>query len=144
MKLWPPKRVAANSQARRPLTAFALTIPVGMSVLLLSTYSSRSFSQQQALTFNRDVAPIFYKHCAACHQPEDVAPFSLLDYEDVLPWKNSIREKVAAREMPPWPADPHFGGFPNVARLSQQEIDTIVNGSRRELNKAIRKICPNF
>src|SRR5256714_11878218 len=118
MKLWSPKRVAANSQARRPLTAFALTIPVVVSMLLVSNYSSRSFSQQQALSFNRDVAPIFYKHCAACHQPEDIAPFSVLDYEDVLPWKNSIREKVAAREMPPWHADPRYGEFSNEARLS--------------------------
>ena len=27
MKLWQPKRIAANSQARKPLTAFALTLP---------------------------------------------------------------------------------------------------------------------
>src|SRR6266536_2677101 len=149
MKLWPPKRVAANSQARRerrhPACIFALRqcrleacapgsflvsliiILAAVSMLLASTYSNRSFSQQQALTFTRDVAPIFYKRCAACHQPEDIAPFSVLDYEDVLPWKNSIREKVAAREMPPWHADPHYGDFANVARLSQQEIDTIVN-----------------
>src|SRR5882724_2506436 len=128
MKLRQPKRVAANSQARRRLAAPVLvTILVTVVVVLASTYSRRSFSQQQALTFNRDVAPIFYKHCAACHQPEDIAPFSVLDYEDVLPWKNSIREKVAAREMPPWHADPHYGDFANVARLSQQEIDTIVN-----------------
>src|SRR2546430_11847427 len=64
MKVWQPRRVAANSQAQRRLAAPALlTILVAVIVVLASTYSRRSFSQQQSLTFNRDVAPIFYKHC---------------------------------------------------------------------------------
>ncbi len=84
-----------------------------------------SRAQQKDITFSRDVAPIFYKHCASCHQPDDVAPFSVVDYKDVLPWKQTIRQKVAAREMPPWHADPRYGDFANVARLSQQEIETV-------------------
>ena len=144
MKLWQPKRIAANSQARKPLTAFALTLPAVVGVFLASTYSSHSSSQQQALTFNRDIAPIFYKHCAARHQPEDIAPFSVLDYEDVLPWKNSIREKVAAREMPPWHADPRYGDFANVARLSQPEIDTIVNWVRQGAKQGDPKDLPEL
>src|ERR1017187_2213951 len=31
-------------------------------------------------TFARDVAPILYRHCAICHHPGEVAPFSLLTY----------------------------------------------------------------
>ena len=31
---------------------------------------------------------------------------SLLDYKDARPWIKSIREKVSARVMPPWQADP--------------------------------------
>ena len=34
-------------------------------------------------TFNRDVAPLVFKNCAACHRPGEVAPFSLLTYADV-------------------------------------------------------------
>jgi hypothetical protein len=71
-----------------------------------------------APTFTKDVAPIFYQHCAACHHPDDIAPFSLLDYRSARPWAKSIREAVLTRNMPPWFADPHFGKFANDARLS--------------------------
>jgi hypothetical protein len=64
------------------------------------------------------VAPIVYEHCAACHRPDDIAPFSILDYEDVLPRKDAIKQKVAAREMPPWHADPHYGDFEKGRRSS--------------------------
>jgi hypothetical protein len=36
------------------------------------------------------------------------------------------REKVVAREMPPWFADPQHSEFSNDCRLSQKEIDTII------------------
>ncbi len=80
----------------------------------------------QRITFNPDVAPIFLKNCSECHRPDDLAPFSVLSYKDVRPWARAIREKVIAREMPPWHADPRFGTFTNDARLSQKDVDTIV------------------
>jgi hypothetical protein len=83
-------------------------------------------SNKKEITFSKDVAPIFYKNCTSCHRPGDIAPMSLLTYQDARPWARSIREKVVTREMPPWHADPHTGEFANDARLSQKEIDTIV------------------
>jgi hypothetical protein len=77
------------------------------------------------VTFNKDIAPIFFKNCAECHRPGESAPFSVLNYKDVRPWAKSIREKVANREMPPWDADPHVGEWANDRRLKQQEIDAI-------------------
>ena len=78
-------------------------------------------------TFSKDVAPILFQHCASCHRPNDVAPFSVLSYADVRPWARSIREKVITREMPPWYPDQRFGEFINDSRLNKSEIDTIVN-----------------
>jgi len=78
------------------------------------------------VTFARDVAPILYKHCAECHRPTMFAPMSLMTYEDARPYARSIKQKVAARQMPPWGADPAFGTFKNDPRLTQQEIDTVV------------------
>jgi len=78
------------------------------------------------VTFARDVAPILYKHCAECHRPTMFAPMSLMTYEDARPYARSIKQKVAARQMPPWGADPAFGTFKNDPRLTEQEIDTIV------------------
>jgi len=76
-------------------------------------------------TFTRDVAPILYTSCGGCHRPGEIAPMSLVSYEDARPWAKSIRAKVASREMPPWGADPRYGRFKDDRSLSATEIETI-------------------
>jgi hypothetical protein len=76
-------------------------------------------------TFTKDVAPIFYKSCAGCHRPGEMAPMSLLEYESARPWAKSIREAVLSRKMPPWFADASIGHFANDPRLSAEELQTI-------------------
>ena len=34
--------------------------------------------------------------------PASIAPMSLLTYQEVRPWARAIRQRVLAREMPPW------------------------------------------
>jgi len=78
-------------------------------------------------TFSRDVAPIFFKNCATCHRPGEVAPMSLLTYESARPWARSIKNRVVKHEMPPWSADPeHSLPLRNEQKLTTTEIDTIV------------------
>ncbi|REJ81787.1 MAG: cytochrome c [Acidobacteria bacterium] len=77
-----------------------------------------------------DIAPILARHCASCHQPGDIAPMTLGSYEEVRPWARAIARKVAAREMPPWFADPEVGSFRNDARLEPSEIDRLVEWAR--------------
>ncbi len=81
-----------------------------------------------APTFNKEVAPILFKHCVNCHRPGQIAAASsLLSYEAARPFAQAIKEKVVQREMPPWPADSSASvKFRNDPRLSQQEIDTLV------------------
>lgn len=107
---------------------------VAMICLIAAVMFVQSASQAKeagrsakVVTFNKDVAPIFFESCAQCHRPGEAAPFSALTYKDVRPWAKSIREKVISREMPPWHADPHVGKWANDARLTQAEIDKIVS-----------------
>ena len=72
-----------------------------------------------AVTFTKDVAPILHAKCITCHRPGEVAPMALRTYDEVRPWARAIKQKVVAREMPPWFADPAHGTFANDARLSQ-------------------------
>ncbi len=102
----------------------ALTITALFATITISQVAGQN-SKKEA-TFNRDVAPILHKNCAACHRPDDIAPMSLLTYKDARPWAKSIREQVSTRQMPPWRADPRHGEFANDARLSSQEIETII------------------
>jgi len=77
-------------------------------------------------TFAKDVAPILYKNCVECHRPNAMAPMSLVSYDDARPWARAVKQKVVAREMPPWGADPAIGKFSNDVSLKQADIDTIV------------------
>jgi hypothetical protein len=79
-----------------------------------------------AVTFTKDVAPIFNKNCVSCHREGEAAPMSLTSYQAARPWARSIREKIVARAMPPWHADPQHGSFGNARALPQKDIDTIV------------------
>jgi hypothetical protein len=100
---------------------------LAVSLFVLPTSNaSGSNKAAKAVTFTKNVAPIFNKACAECHRPGEAAPFSTLTYKDVRPWAKSIREKVVNRTMPPWHADPHVGQWANDRRLSQAEIETVV------------------
>ena len=78
-------------------------------------------------TFARDVAPILYDHCASCHRPGESAPFSLLTYADAKQHAPEIYAAVRARSMPPWLPEQGFGDFANDPRLTDQQIQRIVD-----------------
>src|SRR5213595_3711234 len=80
------------------------------------------------VTFAKDVAPIFQAKCQECHQPNSIAPMSLITYPDARPWARSIKERVATRQMPPWHIDRSVGvqKFKNDMSLSDEQVDTIV------------------
>jgi len=77
------------------------------------------------VTFNRQIAPIVFKHCAPCHRPGQSAPFSLLTYEDTRRHSRQIVEVTARRFMPPWLPEPGYGEFAEPRILTQQEIRLI-------------------
>src|SRR5437867_12347071 len=69
-------------------------------------------------TFAQDVAPVLYKNSAVCHHDGGIAPFSVLEYDDVAQRADNIRERVASGEMPPWHAAAPRGTFTNDPRLT--------------------------
>jgi mono/diheme cytochrome c family protein len=76
-------------------------------------------------TFAKDVLPIFQRSCQQCHRPDQMAPFSLLSYEDARPWARSIKQKVETRYMPPWHLDRSVGEYDPDPSLSDTEIAII-------------------
>ncbi len=79
-----------------------------------------------APVFSKDIAPILFQHCASCHRAGQIAPMSLLTYEEVRPWAASIREMVATGAMPPWHSAAPKGQFSNDRRLSDGEKQLIM------------------
>ena len=76
-------------------------------------------------TFYKDVLPVLQRNCQSCHRPGEVAPMSLLTYEQARPWARAIKTAIATKQMPPWFADPAYGHFANERRLSTREIEAI-------------------
>ena len=134
--------VARAVSSRPPHGARSLPAPAGPTV-----------------TFNQDIAPILFEHCATCHRPARPdgepgrhctepdptdplciagAPFSLLDYA-------SARAHARARSpgdgrpraMPPWLPEPAMASSSNERRLSDDQIALIqAVGQRRARQKA--------
>ena len=78
-------------QAVVTITCLALAI-----VVLAGTSAVRAAQAPTAVpTFAKDVAPILYKNCVACHRPGEMGPMSLVSYADARPWAKSMRDRVA-------------------------------------------------
>ena len=107
-----------------------LTGLVVLGAVLAVTPAARAADARVAapVTFSKDVAPILQDKCQACHQPNSIAPMSLITYEETRPWARSIKERVESRQMPPWHIDRRVGvqQFKNDMSLGDEQINTIV------------------
>jgi len=130
--------------------AMLTTVAIGCLAVLgvvISPVSRASGTGAKDVTFSKDVAPIFYKNCAVCHKPNDIAPMSLMTFKESRPWARSIKEKVINREMPPWSPDPQYGEFTNDHRMSQKDVDTVVawvDQGAKEGNPKDLPVAPEF
>jgi hypothetical protein len=93
------------------------------------TFASPAFASTAAAspTFAKDVVPIFQAKCQECHQPNSIAPMSLISYEDAKKYSAKIKARVVARVMPPWHVDKTVGiqAFKNDRSLTDAQIATI-------------------
>ena len=79
-----------------------------------------------APTYTKDVAPILFRNCTSCHRPGEIAPMSLLTYDDVRPHAKDIRDEVGEGHMPPWHAAAPKGTFLNERGLTDEEKRILV------------------
>src|SRR6266542_3325604 len=93
-------------------------------------------------TYTKDVAPILFRNCTGCHRPGEIAPMSLLTYDDVRPRAKNIRDKVADGVMPPWHADKAHGTFANDRSLSDAEKATLIRWANNGAPKGDPKDMP--
>src|SRR6266508_393265 len=102
---------------------------LGAVLLVFAVGITAADGPARQVTFSRDVAPILQAKCQECHQPNSIAPMSLITYQEARPWARSIKERVAARQMPPWHIDKGVGGqkFKNDMSLTDQQVETIVS-----------------
>jgi hypothetical protein len=105
-----------------------VTVFMGFSALTAAIILAQdSNTGSRPVTFNRDVLPILQKNCQTCHRPGEIAPMSLLTYQDSRPWAKAIKEAVVSRKMPPWFAEPGHAPFKNDRQLSDADVRTLVD-----------------
>src|SRR4051794_4247735 len=96
-----------------------MTVAVIASALPLLAESPKP---APTVTFYRDVLPILQQRCQECHREGEIAPFSMVTYEQTRPWARAIRQAVKQQRMPPWFAEASAGAFSNDRRLSAREL----------------------
>jgi hypothetical protein len=104
-----------------------LAIASSALVVALSVPGTRAAGPPDNVpTFTKNVAPILYKNCTHCHRDGEIAPMSLLTYEDARPYARAIVDEIEGGAMPPWHADPKVGHFRNDRRLSDADRNTLL------------------
>ena len=81
-------------------------------------------------TFSHDIAPIIYKRCAQCHSDSQIAPFSLVGYQNVRNRAATIAKVTQLGVMPPWKAKANYGEFRDVQALTMEEKDLIAQWAK--------------
>jgi mono/diheme cytochrome c family protein len=121
---------------------------IAVMILLLSSLTpARAEEKAAPPTFNKDVAPILFQQCAACHRPGEAAPFSLLSYQDAKKRGKLIAQVTQARQMPPWKADKGDVVFRNERHLNEEHIATLqqwLAAGMPEGDKAQLPAAPTF
>ncbi len=102
-----------------------LAVVAGLACGRASSSDPAVRPQTRPVTFNAQVAPIVFEHCAPCHRPGEAGPFSLLTYADVRQRARMVAEVTASRYMPPWPPEPGFGDIAGERRLTEEQIALI-------------------
>src|ERR1051325_1236273 len=119
-----------------------------MSALAVCLFAGIGAAQdKKAPTFNKDVAPIVFNHCASCHRPGEAAPFSLLSYQDTKKRGKLIAHVTQSRLMPPWKAETTDVAFRNDRRLKPEQIaifEQWVAAGMTEGDKADLPPAPTF
>src|SRR5215813_3072722 len=105
----------------------------GILVVLLAGSASAATP-----TFNTQIAPILFQNCATCHRPGQVAPFSLLTYNDAAKRAGLITTVTANRSMPPWKAEAGYGHFQDERRLTDEQIAMLGEWARNGAPEATR------
>jgi hypothetical protein len=114
---------------------------------LLLALASTVSTLAAAPTFNKDIAPILYENCATCHRPGEVAPFSLLTYQDAAKRASLVATVTKKRYMPPWKPEPGYGNFDHVRALTDDQIARIQEWAAAgapEGDTADKPVVPTF
>ncbi|MEQ1728590.1 MAG: hypothetical protein ABL982_09425, partial [Vicinamibacterales bacterium] len=115
------------SRVTRQYVGLSGYVVVALALLAAAPAAAQTSAAAAQPTFTKDVAPILQRSCVSCHRAGEMAPMSLMTYEEARPWARSIKARTASHEMPPFHIDKSIGitSFKNDPSLTSDEIATI-------------------
>jgi Copper type II ascorbate-dependent monooxygenase, C-terminal domain len=91
--------------------------------LLLFTFAAVAPAE---VTYTRDISRMVQTKCQQCHRPNDVAPFALMSYDDVVTYGDDIKSSLTQNKMPPWKPVPGYNEFRDSYALNDEDRATFV------------------
>ena len=125
----------------------SMVAAVGTATAIAAETGTAKSAGAGEITFSRDLAPVVFSHCAPCHRPGGVGPFSLLRYADARKRGKEMAEVTAQRIMPPWLPAPGHGELMDSRRMSDGEVQLFqgwLAGGALEGNTVDLPPCPTF
>ena len=113
------------SRHRRLAIVIAAVVGCAFNPAQAQEAAAESGTPPAAVTFNRDIAPIVFEHCASCHRPGESAPFPLLEYTQVRSRARQVAEVTGSGYMPPWLPEAGYADFRGERRLTEEQIALI-------------------
>lgn len=115
-----------RSRTDRKLSPALLFVLVGfpMAQCALAAAPEAAAADVESATW-AEVAPVLYSHCVTCHRPGQVAPMSLMTYEQARPWAKAVLRVTQDGTMPPWFANPEHGRFVEDPRLTPEQMELL-------------------
>src|SRR5688572_9103875 len=105
-------------------------LAIGIATSTISFCYASPTLANEAITYNKHIAPILWANCAGCHRPGEVGPFSLLNYQDASKRAEFLVDVTASRRMPPWKAEQSYGQFHDSRLLSEAEIALVAEWAK--------------
>ena len=88
----------------------------------LFAFTCTGLAAEPLPTFTKNVAPILFQNCVSYHRSGEVAPFSLLTYQDARKRAKQLAKLTASRIMPPWKPVAGHEEFKNARVLTDEQI----------------------
>ena len=101
----------------------------------------------QTVTYSEHIAPLLYNNCVKCHRPNQVAPFSLMTYDDAARHGRDMVAQTQSRYMPPWKPEPGWTAYRDERRLNPSQIAMIkkwVDDGMPQGDAAKTPVLPTF
>ena len=109
----------------KPKRLIALSLLLTALIWIFVSWRTTGCGQAESITFNNQVVRLLQQKCQVCHHEGDIAPFSLVTYNETKLFADAMREATKSGEMPPWKAAADCAALEGVTRLTDEELETI-------------------